>query len=98
MGKATRRRTRKLRRSLKAVLRFGANAKAKHQSRSGRTGKVHAVQLKGRRGGLVPPPEASRDVPVERCGRYTEHAAHVWLGPGMYGREYRCPGARKGAG
>lgn len=94
MAEGKRRRTRKLRRAVKKVLSFGPEAKPTHTSRSGRTGKIHSVRLKSRRGGHVPPPGESRGLPVERCGDYSQHAAHVWVGPGWYPREYQCPGAR----
>lgn len=42
------RRGRKQRRAIKAILKFGANARPIHKSRSGRTGKVRSSQLKGR--------------------------------------------------
>ncbi len=45
----SKKRTRRLRRATKAVLKFGSAARPTHMSRSGRTGKVHSSQLKGRR-------------------------------------------------
>jgi hypothetical protein len=48
MSQRRTRRARKQRRAIKAVLRYGANARPIHKSRSGRTGKVHSSQLKGR--------------------------------------------------
>ena len=47
-AKSNKRRTRKLRRQARAVLRFGPAAKPTHKSRSGRTGQVRSSQLKGR--------------------------------------------------
>lgn len=43
------RRTRKHRRAIKAILKFGSTARPVHKSKSGRTGKVRSSQLKGRK-------------------------------------------------
>lgn len=43
------RRTRKQRRAMKAVLKYGPSARPTHKSRSGRTGQVRSSQLKGRK-------------------------------------------------
>jgi hypothetical protein len=47
MGKT--RRTRKQRRGVKAILKFGPEARPTHKSPSGRTGKIRSSQLKGRK-------------------------------------------------
>lgn len=51
MSKKRTRRARKQRRATKAVLRFGKDARPKHVSKSGRTGKVAGVQRKSRKHG-----------------------------------------------
>lgn len=43
------RRTRKQRRAIKAILKYGTSARPTHKSPSGRTGKVRSSQLKGLR-------------------------------------------------
>jgi hypothetical protein len=45
MGKSARRRKRRLRRTVKAVLKFGTHAKRRHIHPSGRTGKIFSSQL-----------------------------------------------------
>ena len=50
-AKARKARTRRIRRQNNAVTRHGHSAKPRHQSRSGRTGKVMAVKLKSLGGG-----------------------------------------------
>lgn len=46
---SNKRRTRKQRRAMKAILKFGPDARPTHKSRSGRTGKIFSSQLKGLR-------------------------------------------------
>jgi hypothetical protein len=48
MSKASTRRTRKLRRTKKQVMRYGSKAKSKHKLVAGRTGGVHIRKLRSR--------------------------------------------------
>lgn len=52
--KSRQRRTRKHRRQGRAALKFGPDAKPKHRSKSGRTGKVQQTHRKSRRGPAGP--------------------------------------------
>lgn len=44
-------RSRKQRRKVRAILKYGPSARPVHKSRSGRTGSVRSSQLKGRKPG-----------------------------------------------